>query len=288
MGTMAVRVLERRVLRGVLGLRLRDTAAGGISTPVRNGMVVTAWPLGGGAAAAAGLLRTAGPYGEAGICGFRSLPGLEAYVRGEKEAADFCAGGGAAPNFAVAIAETGAERRFLPQLHLLCLPRTSVLEAPLFSDPARSLGPAVGTLRGQVVIKPPAPADPLTAFTPGSYAVVQAEINGGPVVETQCDARGLFALFAPYPRPGVAPNEWSVLIRVRWEPLLLQPVPDVPLATAAGLPAHGAVLAQAHGQVFDAVDDAVPAAGVTRTLRLGNELLVASRGGQGRLYVARA
>lgn len=279
---MAYLALERRVLRGVLGLRLRDAATG---APLTSGLEVTAWPLGAGHP----LTVAAAAQGEAALYGFRSLPGLEAYVRGEKEAADFCAGAGAAPNYAVAIAEAaGRTPRFLPQLHLLCLPRTAVLDAPLYPDPARSLGPAIGTLRGQVVVKPPAPADPLAAFTPAGFAVVGAQVNGGPVVETVCDSRGAFVLFAPYARPGVTPNQWSVTIRVRYQPGLLEAAADAPVASVRGLPAMGQVLAQAHGQVYDAVGDAAGANAVTRTLALGAELAVMSSGGGGRLYVAGA
>jgi hypothetical protein len=270
--------LERRVLRGVLGLRLRDAATG---AQVTSGLKITAWAAG---TSWPLLAATApGPGSTGGIYGFRSLPGLEAYVRGEKEATDFCADSGAPPNYILAI-EDGA-RRFLPQLHLLCLPRAGVLDVPLYADPSRSLGPAVGTLRGQVVLKPPAPADPLTDFMPAQYAVVQAQINGGSVVETVCDVRGSFVLFLAYPRPSVTPNQWTVTLRVRCLAAGVPPAAEVPLAALAELPAMGEVLAQPHGQVFDAVGDAAPANAVTRTLVMGADLVVESSGGARRLYV---
>jgi hypothetical protein len=270
--------LERRVLRGVLGLRLRDAATG---AQVTSGLNITAWQIG-----TSWPLTAAARAQGSGIYGFRSLPGLEAYVRGEREATDFCVDADAAANYVVAIED--GERRFLPQLHLLCLPRVTLLDVPLYANPARSLAPGIGVIRGQVVVKPPPPADPLLEFQPASWAIVQAQVNGGPVYETVSDERGMFALFVPYARPGVTPNQWSVGLRVRSQASRVVPVAGVPLAAYAGLPAMGQVLVQAHCQVYDAAGDAAPVNVVTRTLVMGAELIAESSGGGKRLYVERA
>jgi hypothetical protein len=270
--------LERRVLRGVLGLRLRDAATG---AQVTSGLNITAWQIG-----TSWPLTAAARAQGSGIYGFRSLPGLEAYVRGEREATDFCVDADAAANYVVAIED--GERRFLPQLHLLCLPRVALLDVPLYANPARSLTPGIGVIRGQVVAKPPAPADPLLEPQPASWAIVQAQVNGGLVYETVSDDRGMFALFVPYARPGVTPNQWSVGLRVRSQASRVVPVAGVPLAAYAGLPAMGQVLVQAHCQVYDAAGDAAPVNVVTRTLVMGAELIAESSGGGKRLYLERA
>ena len=161
-------------------------------------LLYTSWQIGG-----RGPLFAALRAASSGVYGFRSLPGLEAYVRDERPLTDYCADADAPPTYYLAIEDR--QRRFLPQLHRLCLPKAALTVLPLYSNPARALGRAVGALRGQVVQK--GDSDP----APAPYAIVTARFGTGPVYETVSDERGAFALFVPYPKPNTPPGQWTAV-----------------------------------------------------------------------------
>lgn len=261
--------LERQIHRGVLGLRFVDAATGAYVT---NGLNVMAWQIG-----TTYPLFAATRAPSSGVYGYCSLPGLEKYVRGELALTDFCADDDAPPTYFLVV-EDGA-RRFLPQLHRLCLPKAELFEIALYSNPARALSPAIGTIRGQVVLK--TAGDP----PPASWAVVSAQFNGGTVYETVGDERGAFVLFVPYPKPGTPPNQWTVTLRVRSDVHTLTPPAGVPLAALAALPDFAAISGQANNQIFDALGDAAAADSITRMLIAGVDLIVESNGGGKRLFV---
>jgi hypothetical protein len=261
--------LERIIRRGVLGLRFIDAATG---AHVTDGLNVLAWQIG-----TSYPLFAATRAPSSGVYGYRSLPGLEKYVRGERELTDYCADANAPPTYFLVI-EDGA-RRFLPQLQRLCLPKAALFEVPLFSNPARNLGAALGTLRGQVMLKQP--GDP----TPAAWAVVTAQFNSGPIYETVSDERGLFALFVPYPKPATPPNQWAVTVRVRSNVPSLTPPTGIPLAAFAKLPDMKTIVGQPANQLFNTLSDATPVDSITRTLVAGSDLIVESHGGEKRLFI---
>lgn len=262
--------LERRTHRSVLGVRCIDAATGAV---VGDGLEVTAWQIGGH-----GPLFAALRAASSGVYGLRSLPGLEAYVRDERPLTDFCADADAPPTYYLAIEDR--QRRFLPQLHRLCLPRAALIVLPLYSNPARALGPTVGVLRGQAVQK--TAGDP----TPAPYAILTARFgNNGPVYETVSDERGAFALFVPYPKPGTPAGQWTVTVRVRSNVASLTSLPGIPIPSLAALPDFAVIMAQAIRQIFDTSSDATSVNAITRTLVAGVDLVVASNEGGQRLFI---
>jgi hypothetical protein len=261
--------LERRIHRGVLGIRFVDAATGAY---VANGLNILAWQIG-----TTYPLFGATRAPSSGVYGYRSLPGLEKYVRGERELTDFCADDQAAPTYFVVVED--GERRFLPQLRRLCLPKARLYEMRLYSSPARSLGSATGAIRGQVMLK--TAGDPL----PAPWAVVTAQINGGSMYETISDKRGAFVLFVPYPKSGTPPNQWTVTLRVRSDVGTLTPPAGIPLAAFADLPDFSTIIGQPNNQIFDTLADATPVDSITRTLTAGVNLIAESNGGGKRLFV---
>ncbi len=261
--------MERRTHRSVLGVRCIDAATGAV---VADGLEVTAWQIGG-----RGPLFAALRAASSGVYGFRSLPGLEAYVRDERPLTDYCADADAPPTYYLAIEDR--QRRFLPQLHRLCLPKAALTVLPLYSNPARALGRAVGALRGQVVQK--GDSDP----APAPYAIVTARFGTGPVYETVSDERGAFALFVPYPRPNTPPGQWTVTVRARSNVASLTPLPGILIPSLAALPDFAVVMGQANRQIFDTMSDATSVNSITRTLAAGVDLVVASNEGGQRLFI---
>jgi hypothetical protein len=260
--------LERRIHRGVLGLRFVDAATGAY---VANGLNIMAWQIG------TTYPLFAATRAPSGVYGYRSLPGLEKYVRGERELTDFCADDQAAPTYFLVVED--GERRFLPQLRRLCLPKATLYQIRLYSNPARALGSAIGTIRGQVMLK--TTGDPL----PAAWAIVSAQFYGGSVYETVSDERGAFVLFVPYPKPATPPNQWTVTLRVRSDAGTLTPPAGVPLAAFADLPDFATIIGQPNNQIFDNLADAAPVDSITRTLTAGVHLIAESNGGGKRLFV---
>src|SRR5439155_6819906 len=172
--------LESVLLRAPLGLRFLDLARG---VAVTDGLIVTARPLDkvGATLIGVGMPTLASRSPVSGIYGFRSLPGLEPYTRGERAASDWCGVGSPLGGFEPRpeeLLELGTLRRlvgadeltpaanflvqvedrldrFLPQVVLLCLPLERLLEVPLFSGPTRPPPPGLAVVRGQLALPDP-------------------------------------------------------------------------------------------------------------------------------------
>jgi hypothetical protein len=204
---LPVTVLESVVRRAPLGIRFYDLARG---ANVGGGLTVKAWPIGRPADARDALVSPM-----SGIYGFRSLPGLRDFEAGDRPAAAWCGsppyggsleaaevdlealralvrGGGEPPlaNFVVTVQDR--EGRFLPQTLFLCLPREQLLEAPLFSSPARPALPGAGVMRAELWER--------GRNRPAAWALVAAQADGLTFVGV-ADARGMAVIFLPYARP---------------------------------------------------------------------------------------
>lgn len=184
----------------------------------------------------AGLRLTARPYSRgfpvieaqrapvSGNLGFYSLPNLRTYEHGEAALEDFCPDS-ANPNYLLLIED--AQGRYLPQVIALCLPygvknssgvwEAKAFETMLFSSPARpTAGPSYGLIRGELWDS--------TNQRPAAWALISAQTSdrasGGIALS---DARGMFALFIAYPKPGTAntplnQQSWTLDISVRYQP----------------------------------------------------------------------
>ncbi|MEZ4768522.1 MAG: hypothetical protein R2844_08860 [Caldilineales bacterium] len=277
---LPVRVLESRLRRAPLGLRFMDLAQG---VAVSDGLEVLAWPLG-----LQHERRSAVRSPLSGIYGYRALPGLRLFEVGQQPASFWCTPGGGSPpqpielpglerplapdfdgpvpNFALRVDDRNG--RFLSLSLLLCLPKESLVEVPLFSSPSRPALSGQGVLRGQVW--------DAVNDRPAAWALVTAAPDNTTSYATLADARGVFALFLPYastlpPLMGSPPHggddlRWELTIRVHFEPdgqlrLIGQEPPDL-----------RSLLEQASAQVHDrtgVIDDHI-----VRLLYLGQELQV--------------
>ncbi len=296
--------LESILLRAPLGVRFIDLSRG---VPVTDGLVVTARPLeivvGEVVSVGRPMLALRSPV--SGIYGFRTLPGLEPYVRGEREASAWCGGGspfegfeptpeellelgtlrrlvGAealtpAANFVVRVEDQAG--RFLPQVLLLCLPREQLLEVPLFSSPARPVPSGLAAVRGQVAERDPSGQ----AGAAAGWALVTASTDGV-TYAALADARGMFALFLPYaatlpplagsPPHGALPFDqltWPISVQVFYEPAHQRRVPGL---DPRDPPDVRSILEQRSARVYDTPTQ--PGSSVVRPLRLGRELVVAT------------
>lgn len=256
---MQIVTLETLVRRAPLGLRFTDIVR---DLTITDGLLVRAQPLG-----------TVLPPQEAlrspvsGIYGFRQLPGLRGYTYGLRPASDWCVGNGTpeAPNFVITV--TDQQGRFLPQLLLLCLPRTRLVTVPLYSSPARAPLGGYAVVRGELWHN--------SADAPAAWAVVTA--TPGDFVAV-ADARGLFTLFLPVPALSTAPAfdtapldelQWPLTFEVLYAPATREAVlPDHPPTTAS-------IVGQAAATVFDTPTGS-GAASVVRNLVYGQELVVAT------------
>ena len=277
---LPVRVLESSVRRAPLGLRFIDLAQG---VAVSDGLEVLAWPLG---------VRREARYAVrsplSGIYGYRALPGLRLFEVGQQPASFWCTPGvssppqsielpgleqpldpdfeGPLPNFALQVSDH--QGRFLPLSLLLCLPKESLVEVPLFSSPSRPALSGQGVLRGQVW--------DAASDRPAAWALVSAAPDDTTSYAALADARGVFTLFLPYastlpPLMGSPPHggdelRWELTIRVAYEPagqqrLIGQEPPDL-----------RSLLEQAPAQIHDQVG--VVADHIIRLLHLGQELQV--------------
>jgi hypothetical protein len=183
-------------------------------------------------------------------------------------------------------------RRFLPQVLLMCLPKERLVEAPLFSSPARPTPPGQAVLRGQVWDR--------AADAPAAWALVTARAENGsdaPAYAGLTDARGLFALFMPYASPlppltGSPPHgtlaidelAWSLTIELLYEPARQRRVTG---PTGSLPPDIRSIIYQRPAFVYDRVG--ASAVTLTRSLRFGQELIVLTEDlvppQQGRLLV---
>lgn len=284
--------LETVLRRAPLGLRFRDLAHG---APVTDGLLVTARPLG-----ATGPGRTAVRSPISGIYGFRTLPGLYGYTSGEQPATDWCSppagsppadltdlealralleaeSDGAPANFVVAVVDQ--QGRFLPQTLRLCLPRTRLVAAPLFSTPARPAPPGLAVLRGELRTR--------LDDNPAGWALVTASPDGVSSAVAISDARGMFMLLLPYPPPltppigspgGISEPAWNLTIQVFYQPGQQHFVPGF------DPPDIRSILGQAAATVYDVAGPTGGGPTLQRTVRFGRPLVVTTHG-QSRLLI---
>jgi hypothetical protein len=168
-------------------------------------------------------------------------------------------------------------QRFLPQVLLMCLPKERLVEVPLFSSPARLAPAGLGTVRGQLATH----QDSLPTG-PASWAFVVATLDNHSYVAV-ADARGMFTLFVPYasalpPLEGSPPHgggsidqlTWPINIQVFYQPSEQQFVPNL------GLPDTLSIMQQARADIHD--QTGMPVAELTRAIRFGGDLVVATLG----------
>jgi hypothetical protein len=218
--------LERVTIVTPLGIRFWDAL---LDAPVRDGLDVTARPLGqraGGTAA----FRTA-----SGIYAFRGLPGLHDV---EYPAGDALASPLPGRRFVVEVADR--QRRFLPAVFGVDLPYSGIFPTGtlgasvpgrppgfyLFSAPTRPVTPAAAAVRATLVDLDGAPA---------AYAVLTVQAPGGATWYGLADERGCAAVLFPYPTftagAGLASpladtrQRWPVSVRVYYAPATLETPP---------------------------------------------------------------
>jgi hypothetical protein len=274
-------LLERIVRRAPLGLRFRDLSR---EANINSGLTVLAWPVGSKSPA---IMAARSPV--SGIYGYRSLPGLEQYERDERPASDWCPpgqNGDGQPNFVIYIRDD--EKRYLPQVLLMCLPKEKVIEVPLHPTPSLLPLPAVAVIRAELW--------DAAANAPAAWALVTASAPGSDQpFATVADARGQFVLFMPYPPPAAAPNngqvalrelEWPLTFRIFYQPGTQQwldptQVPEG-LRAAPFPPESASIIRQQPALIFP-----TPLAGevtLIRPLRNRTELILKTSG-QSRLWI---
>lgn len=258
--------LEKVIKRAPLGLRFKDIVR---DINVTDGLMVQALPRN-----AAQPLIPALRSPVSGIYGFRSLPGLRDYEWGLRPASDWCTNGGTPEeaNFVIVIEDQ--QGRFLPQVLLTCLPREQLVEVPLYSSPARVVPGGYAVIRGEVWNN--------SANAPARWAVVTAMPGG---YATVTDAKGLFALFIPYPPLAESPIFDSVPVPELHWPLTFQVLyePDAQVEVLEDYPPNTAsIIAQAAATVFDTLTTS--GASLSRNMQYGQELIVQTAG-QSRLLV---
>jgi hypothetical protein len=250
--------LETVVKRSPLGLRFRDITR---DVPVTDGLVVQAQPRG---ATRPQLLAVRSLL--SGIYGFHTLPGLRDYEWGRRPASDWCTNGGspAEANFVLTIADR--QQRFLPQVLLLCLPREQVVEVPLYTSPVRPSPGGYAVIRGEIWDQ--------SAGAPARWAMLSATPGG---YATVADAKGLFALYIPYPPLADATGFGSVpLTQLAW-PLTfaVQYAPGTQVAVLDGQPPTTAsIVGQAAATVFDT--ETTSGSSLSRSVPYGRELVLST------------
>jgi hypothetical protein len=262
---------EHVVRRAPLGLRFVDLTLG---AAVTDGLEVTAAPLG-----ALDRSRPALRSPISGIYGFADLPGLEAYSRGERPASDWCppaasSVNGADANFVVRVRDRIG--RFLSQTLALCLPRGSLLEAPLFSAPTRPAPVGLAVVRGLLMDSGGGP--------PPAWALLTFSTDPATTYPAVADARGDFVAFLPYAEAlpalvGSPPHgpggqlAWPLTTRAFYAATAQHPVPglapDAPPDVRSILAQPPALLEDAPGQ---------PGPTLVRLLQFGEKLHVATAG----------
>lgn len=258
--------LEKVVRRAPLGLRFKDIAR---DVAVTAGLRVQAQPRN-----TTLPPQTALRSPVSGIYGFRALPGLRAYEWGLRPASDWCPGNGTPEEANFVITVEDQQGRFLPQVLLICLPKTQLVEVPLYSGPARTPPGGYAVIRGEVWHN--------AAAVPAAWAVVTATPGG---YATVTDARGLFALFIPPPLLADAPAFGTVPVTELQWPLTFRVLyaPDTQVTVLADYPpSTTSIVSQAAATVFDTLT--VSGASLTRNLSYGQELILTTTG-QSRLLV---
>jgi hypothetical protein len=239
-----------------LGLRFWDPV---LDRPIRDGLVVRAWPAT-TAAPVVGAFRS-----RSGVYAFQGLPGMRPVER--PSPLDAPASPPTPRRFVVEVRD--ARGRFLPAAFEveLPLPYRGVFlgRAPgspasppgavpgfvLFPAPARERSPGIAAVRGEL-------AD-ANGGAPAAHAKVRVELPGGIGHWSLADRTGRFAVHFPLPplketlpplggspppprpSPPVAPVEdrtWEIVVSVSWEPAALTPL------RGTDQPDHRNVLAQ--------------------------------------------
>jgi hypothetical protein len=292
--------LEKVIRRAPLGMRFLDMVRG---VSITDGLVVTAWPVGAGITA---TRQAAYRSPLSGIYGFRSLPGLESFERGQSPATDWCASppdvgqptvdelenlgalqtligtdeGVSAANFVVFVQDS--MERFLPQVLLMCLPKEKLIEVPLFSAPTR-IGPAgFGVVRGEVWV--------LEDSLPASWAMITASLDAMTTYVTIADARGMFTLFVPYASAlpaltGSPPHGSGTIGRLTWTLTIQVFYQALSVVPGAGLPDIRSILGQTQALIYIGGSPPTSVASLTCSISLGQDVVVKTDN-LSRLYIA--
>jgi hypothetical protein len=282
------RIVERLTLVAPLGLRFWDEVLG---KTIGDGLLVTASPE------TKPSLRVTACSNLSGIYVLHHLPGLREVENGVGDQ-DFWNAHPPQSPFIIEVLDQ--ERRFQPFLLRLLLPVRGVyngqlstgdsppigmLGVPLFSTPTRAVPAAMAVLRADLW-DPQGGQDQRGA--PASWAVLEAQLPGRPVVRGMADAQGRIALIFAYPEPvtnvlespplmsPLSTVEGGTALRQQTWPVTLQaayaprhPVPATPNLDEA--------LTQPPAQLWDVWDDVGRTELMPVTLRFGQELIVRSR-----------
>jgi hypothetical protein len=264
------RVVEELEVFCPLGLKFWDPV---LDRPIRDGLIVHAWPL-----------ETSSPRVEAfrslsGVYAFQGLPGLRSVERPAPDDPEVASP--ASPpvtrRYVVEVLDPG--RRFLPAAFEVELPLPyrgvflagepggegspgSPAVAPpgffLFSGPVRNRPPGIASVRGELAHA----ADGESA----AHALIRVDLPGGVSHWSTADREGRFAVLFPYPTlveelpplggsppeivspppPPIDERTWEITVTVFWEPAHLAPLPGT------DQPEHRTVLTQAAADVLTA------------------------------------
>lgn len=282
----AVRILERPVTATLLGVRFWDPVTERVP---QAGLAVTLRPDHGDRL---GPARHAFPAA-AGVFAFRGLQGLRGFEQADGEASAVSP----LPRLPFVLQVADPERRFLPVAVRLMLP---LPYRGLFPrDPAEPEG-SFGGDRQFTLFSAPSRAIPnwqalvsgrlaLADGSPAAHAGVEIDLGGGLAHQGFADAEGGFAVAFPFPPmpagPATSPPsaqaladiEWPYLLRVYFDPALLEPVPGT------GLPDHLGMLEQVLGppsQVFamPPSDGGVPMESLPGVLTRGRDAVARTAG----------
>jgi hypothetical protein len=282
------RIVERLTLVAPLGLRFWDEVLG---KTIGDGLLVTAYPE------TQPSRRVTACSNPSGIYVLHHLPGLREVDNGAGDQEFWSTHPPQSP-FIIEVLDR--ERRFQPFLLRLLLPvrgvyngqlsagdspPTGMLGVPLFSTPTRAVPAAMAVLRADLW-DPQGGQDQHGA--PASWAVLEAQITGRPVVRGMADAQGRIALIFAYPEPVTNVLESSPLasppsiaeggtaLRQQTWAVTLQAA-YAPRDTAPAIPNLDEALAQPPAQLWDVWDDVERTELTSVTLPFGQELIVRSR-----------
>lgn len=255
---MSVRVLEHVVRRAPLALRLTDLATG---KPVVDGTTVTAWP-----AAHPERAVVAAPTTAAGIAGFATLPGTQAYEDGSTARADWFDSPITNPPLAYVLRVEDTTGDHLPVVREVLVPSAQPVAVALPRSPSAPVPSGSLAAVATVVTQ---------SGDPASWAVVEVRV-GTLVTGSVADERGVVVI--PIPRavaptgtgsPATGPT-WSAVVRVRLRPADQVPAPGARPTDPPPLPA---LLTQPFALV---VDGAGLVGSITRTLTTAGPVVLAS------------
>ena len=261
---ISIQVLEELTLVQPIGLRFWDQVT---QSAVSDGLVVTAYR------GAQPEVRIPASLNRSGVFSFRNLPGLREVESGAGDA-DFwlrCP-----PQFDFVVEVLDPENRFLSFRLPVRLPVRGIYQfggqkfVPLYSGPARDVATPTAMIRAQLY-------DPIHGV-PAAWAVVDAHIDGGPMVRGIADERGQVLVPFPFPepqgfglgsplRPGgiaLAGQTWQLHLAFAYTP-----------GAYGGIPDLTQVLKQALATAWD--DEILSTPLTSATLAFGPELVLRSR-----------